>query len=56
MRTPKEDPEAVEDRERERRLADRERNRAAQRNAASLTSDLRGVYGIRRNFASIGTL
>lgn len=43
---PKEDPKDKEARKRERLLAQRETNRAARQNAQSLTSDLRGVYGL----------
>lgn len=43
---PKENPKDKAARLRERQLSQRERNRAAQSNAQSLTSDLRGVYGL----------
>jgi hypothetical protein len=46
VKAPKEDPQDKQARLRERELATRERNRAAQSNAQSLTSDLRGVYGL----------
>lgn len=54
MRRPKEDPNDVRDRERARRVAQGEQRRAGQSNAAGLTSDLRGVYGLR-NMSMFGT-
>ncbi len=47
MRTAVEDSEDKKARETERKKAESERRRAAQRNAASLTSDLSKVYGTR---------
>jgi len=44
--TPKENPEAKAERERERRLAQKERRRATEELASGLTSDLRSVYGM----------
>jgi hypothetical protein len=46
---PKEDPEDRKARLRERRLTDIERARALQENAADLTSELRAIYGLRKN-------
>ena len=45
-KTPKEDPKAKADRERERRLSTIERRRSAQDEADDMTSDLRSVYGL----------
>lgn len=44
MQSPSEDPQAKADRERERRVAAAERNRAAQKSASSMTSDYSQVY------------
>lgn len=44
--TPKEDPEAKAQRERERRLAQIDKSRTAQDEAEDLTTDLRAVYGL----------
>ena len=45
--TPEEDPKEKALRLRERRNARRDRNAAAQEEAADLSTDLRGVYGLR---------
>lgn len=47
MQGPRENPEDRADRERERRLATKERRDAAQQTAADLTQDLSSVYGVR---------
>ena len=47
MGTPKEDPKDKAARERERRMTELDRARAAQKEAAGLTTDLRSVYGLR---------
>lgn len=45
---PKEDPQDKAARLRERRMSELEQERAGQKNAASLTSDLRAVYKLGR--------
>lgn len=45
-RTPKEDPQAKADRERDRRLATLDRRDSAQQEADDMTTDLRSVYGL----------
>jgi hypothetical protein len=50
LRRPKEDPAAKAERDREKRVAELERKRAAQDNSASLTTDYRAVYGRRSLF------
>lgn len=54
--TPKEDPEAKAQRERERRLAELDKSRGAQDEANDLTSDLRAVYGLNalRSYGTAG--
>jgi hypothetical protein len=47
MGRPKEDPEDKKDRQRQRRIAEVERQDAAQTTAADLTTDLRAIYGLR---------
>lgn len=44
--TPKEDPQAKADRERDRRLAEIDRRDSAQQEADDMTTDLRSVYGL----------
>lgn len=44
--TPKEDPQAKADRERDRRLATLDRRDSAQQEADDMTTDLRSVYGL----------
>lgn len=51
MKGPKEDPAARREREREMRLSAAERRQAAQRSAASMTTDYSSVYGRRSLFA-----
>lgn len=46
MKTPKEDPADRAARLTERRMSELEQVRAAQGNAAALTSDMRSIYGI----------
>jgi hypothetical protein len=46
-KTPKEDPADKAARERERRIADAERQDTTENQAAGLTSDLRAVYGLK---------
>lgn len=50
MKPPKEDPADRAARLSERRMSELEQVRAAQGNAAAMTSDLRSVYGFRNNF------
>lgn len=45
--TPKEDPKDKADRLRQQRIAQVDRMQSAQENAQGLTTDLRGVYGLR---------
>lgn len=45
MRTPKEDPEARREREREMRRSRQERVASARENVTSMTGDYRSVYG-----------
>ena len=44
---PKEDPKDKAERLRQRRIAEIDRMGTAQQNASGLTTDLRGVYGLR---------
>ncbi len=44
MSTPQEDPAVVAERERERKLAEKERDMANQQLAGGLTSDFRAAY------------
>lgn len=46
MKRPQEDPAVVAERQRQSDIAKQERNTAARKTAQSLTSDLRGIYGI----------